>query len=741
MDPMTDSLREAISNMDITNDQGRSSGNGFLAPPWKDITQFLDEATDDFQVGQLVHLQSFTLFDAMSAIEIMDPKMDTGMVLDGDDNTSQTFDINRALDPGELLWIMDRLLSCEMAWISGHSLAQTVYTSTYFHHIRELASEQYEKSSESTIRNALKAYLLGSVKCCQHIFNEMSACNVYEEEDFTTNLFGLSLYEQYTDSMVMNEIDTSLMELRELVDKANPNGLSTHSAAELAPLYNRLYMRKSYLLGLIYVSHTQCSYLSHAKAEFENILQLLNVKEDQLSISATISKGKVVEGAFDPSINRKLTAQAPPRPITLPSDEESYGHFQELIGRLISICGVTQYPSIVSLLNYFKSFGAKQPPPDAFSRSKLNSLLYHDSRVFGTDSVVNFVSLAIDELVRPPRWILFPGSIRVPEHVSSSPLLDETRKALSEFLERAALPFIDYFKIQCHNRSRQRRIMCKVLNEWEMLQDEAAVIDEKIQNLAHFDSPQNYFSSWAYLVKLEMMETIVLLGFELELYGSNEYVMMYLYLIEVLKAQELLLEHVQTQIVLQRNEASNVDKKGKGRKIPQETTASFDHAIQCVQSQRYQNEAQIRMASGICNLLLAVIYETHQLDLLKPRFDDEATRFRQRTKPFLGIASPPQPTVEAIAKTIETNASLDKNDILAHLQAALKKIEMVNNMSTEQTRTEMCRDSFNQDMAGMKRTCLGNIITIKKLSDEKNNSTKVDVTFRYHPSWPVIELK
>jgi hypothetical protein len=69
-------------------------------------------ATIDLEVGQLVHLQSFTLFDAMSAIEIMDPKMDTGMILEGD--KKKPFDPLKSLTAEQVLWIMDRLLSCEV---------------------------------------------------------------------------------------------------------------------------------------------------------------------------------------------------------------------------------------------------------------------------------------------------------------------------------------------------------------------------------------------------------------------------------------------------------------------------------------------------------------------------------------------------------------------------------------------------------------------------------------------------
>lgn len=44
-----------------------------------------------------------------------------------------------------------------------------------------------------------------------------------------------------------------------------------------------------------------------------------------------------------------------------------------------------------------------------------------------------------------------------------------------------------------------------------------------------FDPEHVYFSLWTYHLKLEIMELIIELGFELELYGLYEYPMMYLY--------------------------------------------------------------------------------------------------------------------------------------------------------------------------------------------------------------------
>jgi hypothetical protein len=134
----------------------------------------------DFDVGQLVHLQSFTLFDAMSAIEIMDPRMDTGMLIEEKPNK---FDILKKLTTEETLGIMDRLLTREMAWISGHSLSQTVYTCIYFHHIQvlnQLPMPTLTSDIDNIIYGVLKTYVLATVKCCHYIWTEMTQGNVFE---------------------------------------------------------------------------------------------------------------------------------------------------------------------------------------------------------------------------------------------------------------------------------------------------------------------------------------------------------------------------------------------------------------------------------------------------------------------------------------------------------------------------------------------------------------------------------
>ncbi|CAG8575659.1 7898_t:CDS:2 [Diversispora eburnea] len=187
-----------------------------LEPQFKDITAFLDEVTDEFQIGQLVHLESFGLYDAMSSIEIMDPKMDSGMILDSDLN-KRPFDIKTLIRPEQVLWVMDRLFICEMSWHSGHSLSQTLFTCMYLLRAMELEPELFSNNSSDDINQnsipiefvilILKSYVLGIAKCCQLVWDEMTKGHVYEEEDFATNKYGISIYEDFPNSQALKLLD------------------------------------------------------------------------------------------------------------------------------------------------------------------------------------------------------------------------------------------------------------------------------------------------------------------------------------------------------------------------------------------------------------------------------------------------------------------------------------------------------------------------------------------------------
>jgi N-alpha-acetyltransferase 35, NatC auxiliary subunit len=73
----------------------------------------------------------------------------------------------------------------QMAWLSGHSLSQTVFTCMYFHDVFSLVQEKIEPSQRidqppELVSSVLKAYVLATTKCCHLVWREMVSGNVYE---------------------------------------------------------------------------------------------------------------------------------------------------------------------------------------------------------------------------------------------------------------------------------------------------------------------------------------------------------------------------------------------------------------------------------------------------------------------------------------------------------------------------------------------------------------------------------
>lgn len=107
-------------------------------------------------------------------------------------------------------------------------------------------------------------------------------------------------------------------------------------------ILNRVEMRKSFLLSLVYFSQNEATHLTQARSELLKITELL--KDVDLAL------GKDIAEAFDSNINRRLTSQTPPRPVELLSEKESFSNFTVLIQKLTSICTVVDFSSVTSLM-------------------------------------------------------------------------------------------------------------------------------------------------------------------------------------------------------------------------------------------------------------------------------------------------------------------------------------------------------------------------------------------------------
>ena len=167
---------------------------------WQVVTEPFKSACSELGLGELMHDDMFGLFEAMSAIEMMDPKMDAGMRCNALNKSSKspggrhqplTFWTAQEcghlpMDPNstssaDLIGIVDETYACLVTWLEGHSLAQTVFTNLYLH------------SPWHVEHPLLKAYSIAILKLVDLIKDIVAKGSVFEEEDFQPLVYGFKL--------------------------------------------------------------------------------------------------------------------------------------------------------------------------------------------------------------------------------------------------------------------------------------------------------------------------------------------------------------------------------------------------------------------------------------------------------------------------------------------------------------------------------------------------------------------
>ncbi|GAO14205.1 hypothetical protein UVI_02001620 [Ustilaginoidea virens] len=306
--------------------------------------------------GEVVKDGFFTLFDSVAALEIMDPKMDSGCIQPGEE-FEVLYDVLRPLLPEEVLGIMDQLICHEMSWHLGYPLSQTLFTSVYVEallmpepgsiedacFVRGRASEL----SQQPMLVVLRAYCLGMLKACGHVNERIKAEHFYEvscphesssrggtltlilqEEDFVPTTYNRTLL-TYFPSKVVQDLLTDAAELI-LTLKG-----STVPADIADALISRLDLRSVFLAATESPQHVKEPL--RAKDAWEKALQILP------RIRCSHSLGRPVDDAFSPKLQRKLASTMPPRPIVKLGFDDAFGHLFRLFKDGSEVMNVLEY--------------------------------------------------------------------------------------------------------------------------------------------------------------------------------------------------------------------------------------------------------------------------------------------------------------------------------------------------------------------------------------------------------------
>ncbi|KAH8203255.1 hypothetical protein TruAng_002553 [Truncatella angustata] len=600
-----------------------------------DITDRFSSAVKKLAPGELVKDGYFTLFESVSALEIMDPKMDSGCLADGE-SLDEEYDVTRNLLPQEILGIIDQLLCLEMAWHLGYPLSQTLFTSVYLDALMQstpttLEGVNFDRGLEvpkekSPFLFVLRAYCVGLLKGCYFVNELVKEELYYEEEDFVTNTYDRNMLSDVSLGPIHDMLRNARADLRAM---GNSLSKEVREALDLRLEFRIAFLRSLELIGIPKANPESL------KTPWIMMTGLLEHLRKQHSL------GTPVPEAFSTKMQRKLASTMPPRPIVQLTFEDTYAHFKRMA----------------------------QDGQEA-----MDILRYSDPQSLMMDPSNDSIEVPTD-----------------PRH--------QTAAQMEIFRQRVAECYLDLYRIFCQNRCRVRRTLCHSIQEWDLLQADVEEIDNLLQiNLDEqmhtaASGPVGYslpLSSWAYLYKLRQMEWIVQLGFELSTYQVDELAGMYWYLNYVAKTRAQHGDRIKTFVMRSMFEARSSKSYSAAKEEKYMKSMSYIRVTMLDAACTWE------FADGLC--CLYTVLQRLGLIRAPPRpYSDDLLRYEVRMKPFVNIGLPQLPSFDDFTKaTQQPDTSIA--ELLKYADNAVggakKGYEALSKMQEQNTFSVGCHDRW-----------------------------------------------
>ncbi|XP_041975143.1 N-alpha-acetyltransferase 35, NatC auxiliary subunit isoform X2 [Aricia agestis] len=679
---------------------------------WVDITADFFKNIKDLQLGELLHDgHLFGLFEAMSAIEMMDPKMDAGMMCNRGSpkplNFQQAVACGKlkidSLEPSELIGIIDATMACIVSWLEGHSLAQTVFTNLYLH------------QPHSILNKTLKAYCIAIYKLLDCIRDCINKAQVFEEEDFLPMSYGYRLGlnpltgDSYNPNLEVTEQKCIAM-LREQEEELNKKAKSVEGedVVSWSALAARIRFTRMFYQALLLITKRDSQSGADCVALLNGCTEMMKV------IIKTAGKGtQPIENSdkpnpmgFEPMINQRLLPPTFPRYTRIKPRGEALQYFDELVGRLRHAWKITSCTNFHTALDFFMEFSRRAC---ILSRSALQLLYLSPSPASAAaqpdaahhafldtlrDSVKSFV--APPALTRAPNAVFFE------------------REIVDTFLGHCVRPFAVLLQVCGHNRARQRDKLALLLDEFAALQEEAESLDALVIDPA---GPRPCFGTWILYHVLRVIIAYLLSGLELELYSVHEYHYIFWYLYEFLYGW---LVSALGRAEGLAGETKKADAR-KGRKMKRRRP----YAREALMCQVLQN-----MCGGYYKALVAFKLQGKIRQPQSP-FDNEGVRYKHRFAP-LAVLTPPQVHYNEFCELTQTIQY--ENPVLLYL-GGCKHFQQARSLLETVTTPD-------QEVSDLLKVAKTNFVVLKLLAGghKKDSTAPPEFDFTAHRHFPIIKL-
>lgn len=400
-------------------------------------------------------------------------------------------------------------------------------------------------------------------------------------------------------------------------------------------------------------------------------------------------------------------------------------------------------------------FQAKKPQPLVYIRTLLQSYLFNDMVILGSLSIRQVIDDDLSIVAMPCSRLLDPLNDEV-EFPSDPRFIMAQQMEL--FRQRTAQSYLDIFRAFCQNRCRIRRTLCHSIQDWETVQIDAEEIDQQLQPYNEEDpvpwprasSPPAQrlpLSSWTYLYKLRLMEWIVQLGFELDIYAPDELAGMYWYLGHLARTRA---QHIQRMQAFTISIVADLEKSSQP--VPHEEQYQYDRSVTYLHMALLDATVTRELADALSCLYTAL----QRLDLIVPPprpYSTDEFRYDIRMKPFAPIGLPELPSFDLFTRlTLQADVPTTKLlDTADEAVANAKKIyETLKKLGPAATFTHGTNDRWVAAAANGQRSAIATGLAVmilrkahKDAPDAKKLAMKVDFKApdkRYHEFWNVPGL-
>ncbi|KAL8639196.1 MAG: hypothetical protein Q9228_003743 [Teloschistes exilis] len=662
----------------------------------QDISCDFRTAASALNTGQLVKDPYFTLFEAVGALEIMDSKMDSGFLAEGE-KLEDDFDVSQEVLPEEIVGLMDQVLCLEMAWHMGYPLSQSLFTSYHIDRIlwpnpKTLDEASFDRQREAGLESKLlhvvyRAYCVAVIKCCDYVHRRIGAehyyelvaapqshVNVIQEEDFVSNLYNRNFLTHFNEAGIQKLLDEAL----EYTERQASIEETTRYA-----IVTRLNLRRRMLNAV-------ASDLDLSKNT--QIQKWMQCTELLPKLHESRPVAKPVKEAFSIKIQRRMASSVPPRPMVEIDFEDAHTFLRHLCRDAADVYNVIEYRGSSDILNFVYIFQSRKPQPSIYIRCLLQSLIFHDMKILGTVTITKLVFDDLEELTLPADILLDPanGDIEAPHN---------PRFQIAQAMREHVLRIGDAENLDVGLR--------KYTGEKPLIEGEASAAEI-------WSFP---LSSWAYYYKLRQMEWIIQMGFELRVYQNDELSGMYWYLSNAAAAKIQHLERIHT-FVMQRfkqTKKRSADHKKRFSRcfsfldvtlLEASATQWFAMALsKCMEL--YTGLSYFSLITDRCEL---VPYSTPEL------------RHALRMRPFMQLSIPELPSyaeLNGATSITRSDAEKDADQALSVLdmaeeatKVARKEWEALGKLEAEKARCVNCEEWWRASVKDIVRACIACSIAI-----------------------------